>query len=64
MATYDEIQIGDSATFTKTISESDVYLFAGITGKDLLANAGAQSSPSTPAGAAVKPRSGRQGHLH
>ena len=32
MATYDEIQIGDSATFTKTISESDVYLFAGITG--------------------------------
>ena len=32
MATYDEIQIGDSATFTKTISESDVYLLAGITG--------------------------------
>src|SRR5690606_30971916 len=32
MATYDEIQTGDSASFTKTISESDVYLFAGITG--------------------------------
>ncbi len=32
MATYDEIQLGDSASFTKTISESDVYLFAGITG--------------------------------
>ncbi len=32
MATYDEISIGDSASFTKTISESDVYLFAGITG--------------------------------
>jgi 3-hydroxybutyryl-CoA dehydratase len=32
MATYDAIQIGDSASFTKTISESDVYLFAGITG--------------------------------
>jgi 3-hydroxybutyryl-CoA dehydratase len=32
MATYDEISIGDSATFTKTISESDVYLFAGLTG--------------------------------
>jgi hypothetical protein len=39
-------------------------LFAGITGKDLLANAGAQSSPSAPASAAAKPRSGRQGHLH
>lgn len=25
-------QIGDNITFTKTISESDVYLFAGITG--------------------------------
>ncbi len=32
MATYDDIQLGDAATFTKTISESDVYLFAGITG--------------------------------
>jgi 3-hydroxybutyryl-CoA dehydratase len=32
MATYDQLSIGDSATFTKTISEGDVYLFAGITG--------------------------------
>ncbi|MBI2767807.1 MAG: MaoC family dehydratase [Chloroflexi bacterium] len=32
MATYDELQIGDSASFTKTIGESDIYLFAGITG--------------------------------
>jgi len=32
MATYDDISIGDSASFSKTISESDVYLFAGITG--------------------------------
>jgi 3-hydroxybutyryl-CoA dehydratase len=32
MATYDQLQIGDSATFTKTIGESDIYLFAGITG--------------------------------
>ena len=30
--TYDEIQVGDKASFSKTISESDVYLFAGITG--------------------------------
>jgi 3-hydroxybutyryl-CoA dehydratase len=32
MATFDQINLGDSASFTKTISESDVYLFAGITG--------------------------------
>jgi 3-hydroxybutyryl-CoA dehydratase len=30
--TIAEIQIGDKATFTKTMSETDVYLFAGITG--------------------------------
>jgi 3-hydroxybutyryl-CoA dehydratase len=30
--TVDELQIGNTAEFTKTISESDVYLFAGITG--------------------------------
>ena len=32
MATFEQINPGDSASFTKTISESDVYLFAGITG--------------------------------
>lgn len=30
--TIEEIKIGDKATFQKTISETDVYLFAGITG--------------------------------
>ena len=30
--TYDEIEIGATASFSKTISESDVYQFAGITG--------------------------------
>ncbi len=30
--TYDEIQIGDAAEFTKTVTESDVYLYAGVTG--------------------------------
>ncbi len=29
---YDEIQIGDEASFSKTITETDVYLFAGISG--------------------------------
>jgi 3-hydroxybutyryl-CoA dehydratase len=30
--TIDQIQVGDSAEFAKTISETDVYLFAGVTG--------------------------------
>lgn len=30
--TIDEISIGDKAHFTKTITEHDVYTFAGITG--------------------------------
>jgi len=30
--TINEIQAGDSAEFTKTISESDIYLYAGVTG--------------------------------
>lgn len=32
MATFEEIQLGQSASFTKTLSETDIYLFAGITG--------------------------------
>ncbi|WMJ79503.1 MaoC family dehydratase [Clostridium sp. MB40-C1] len=30
--TIDQIKIGDKASFTKTMSETDVYLFAGISG--------------------------------
>lgn len=30
--TIDQIEVGNIATFQKTISETDVYLFAGITG--------------------------------
>ncbi|MCD6298102.1 MAG: MaoC family dehydratase [Deltaproteobacteria bacterium] len=29
---YDELQIGEDASFSKTITETDVYLFAGISG--------------------------------
>jgi acyl dehydratase len=29
---YDELELGMSASFTKTITETDVYLFAGISG--------------------------------
>jgi 3-hydroxybutyryl-CoA dehydratase len=32
MLTYAEINVGDTAEFSKTISEFDVYQFAGITG--------------------------------
>lgn len=30
--TYAQINIGDTASFQKTISEADVYMFAGVTG--------------------------------
>jgi 3-hydroxybutyryl-CoA dehydratase len=30
--TINELTVGQSAHFTKTVSESDVYLFAGVTG--------------------------------
>ena len=30
--TIDRLEIGQKATFSKTLSESDVYLFAGISG--------------------------------
>lgn len=29
---FDAVQVGDAASVTKTVSESDTYLFAGITG--------------------------------
>ena len=32
MKTIDTINLGDSASVSKTVSETDVYLFAGITG--------------------------------
>jgi 3-hydroxybutyryl-CoA dehydratase len=32
MATYEQLNIGDTASFSKTISEADVYTFAGVTG--------------------------------
>ncbi|MBF0525604.1 MAG: MaoC family dehydratase [Deltaproteobacteria bacterium] len=30
--TIDQLQIGDAAEFTKTVSETDIYIFAGVTG--------------------------------
>jgi len=28
--TFDQLEIGDSARFSKTVSETDIYLFAGV----------------------------------
>ncbi|MDQ0213985.1 3-hydroxybutyryl-CoA dehydratase [Oikeobacillus pervagus] len=30
--TYEDIKVGDQASVTKTVSEADIYQFAGITG--------------------------------
>jgi len=30
--TYDRLEVGDSSEFSKTISEADVYMYAGISG--------------------------------
>ena len=30
--TYDQLEVGDSSEFSKTVSESDVYMYAGISG--------------------------------
>jgi 3-hydroxybutyryl-CoA dehydratase len=30
--TIDQLQVGDKAQFSKTVSETDVYLFAGVSG--------------------------------
>lgn len=30
--TYDQLEVGDSSEFSKTISEADVYMYAGISG--------------------------------
>jgi 3-hydroxybutyryl-CoA dehydratase len=30
--TIDELTVGDTAEFSKTVSESDIYLYAGVTG--------------------------------
>jgi 3-hydroxybutyryl-CoA dehydratase len=30
--TVDELNVGDSAEFTKTVSEADIYMYAGVTG--------------------------------
>jgi 3-hydroxybutyryl-CoA dehydratase len=51
--TIGELTVGDSASFRKTISESDVYLFAGITGDLNPVHVDAEFAKTTPFGARV-----------
>lgn len=32
MGKYEQLKVGDTATFTKTVTDADVTLFAGVTG--------------------------------
>jgi 3-hydroxybutyryl-CoA dehydratase len=45
-----DLQIGQKSMFTKTISESDVYLFAGITGDFNRIHVDSEYAKSTPFG--------------
>jgi 3-hydroxybutyryl-CoA dehydratase len=45
--TIDEIRIGDKAYFQKTVAETDVYLYAGITGDINPAHVNEEASKNT-----------------
>ena len=49
----DEIHVGDTASFEKTISESDVYTFAGVTGDLNPAHVNARYAESTKFGGRI-----------
>jgi len=49
----DQLTVGDSVESRKTISESDVYLFAGVTGDFNLLHVDAEYAKTTPFGARV-----------
>ncbi len=51
--TIHEMKVGDSASMAKTISESDVYLFAGITGDHNPAHVNEHASSQTPFGGRI-----------
>ena len=46
--TIDDVNVGDKDSFTKTISEADVYMFAGITGDLNPAHTNAEYMKATP----------------
>lgn len=51
--TIKELHIGDSASMSKTITETDVYLFAGITGDLNPAHVNEVASSKTPFGGRI-----------
>ncbi len=51
--TYDELEIGMKASFTKTISETDVYLFSAISGDFNPMHVDEEFAKSTPFGKRV-----------
>jgi 3-hydroxybutyryl-CoA dehydratase len=50
---FDQLRVGDAAESRKTISESDVYLFAGVTGDFNPLHVDAEYAKGTPFGARV-----------
>ena len=50
---YDELEVGMSASFSKTISETDVYLFAGISGDFNPVHVDEEFAKRTPFGARI-----------
>ena len=51
--TIHELKVGDSASRAKTVTETDVYLFAGITGDLNPAHVNEQVSSQTPFGGRI-----------
>ncbi|MDI9520195.1 MAG: MaoC family dehydratase [Bacillota bacterium] len=51
--TFDEIQIGQEASFTKTITETDVVMFAGISGDLNPAHTDEVSASASPFGGRI-----------
>lgn len=51
--TIQDMKLGDSASTAKTISESDVYLFAGITGDHNPAHVNETAASQTPFGGRI-----------
>lgn len=47
---YESLKVGEKATHTKTLSESDIYLFAGITGDTHPIHTNAEYAKTTPYG--------------
>ncbi|AFM28003.1 MaoC family dehydratase [Desulfomonile tiedjei] len=50
---YEELEIGEKASFSKTITETDVYLFAGISGDLNPMHVNEEYARTTPFGARV-----------